>query len=840
MLRESLGKELLFLDGAMGTVLQREGLISGEAPELWNIKRPDAVKRVHAAYLSAGSDIILTNTFGANRVKMPGGADLLRDTVRQGVRLAKDAAVDAARKEGSYLVALDIGPTGKLLKPLGDLSFEDAYDAFFEAVTYGKEAGADIIYIETMTDLYEAKAAVLAAKEACDLPVFATVTFDEKGRLLTGGDIPSAVAMLEGLRVDALGVNCGMGPAQVLRILPEIVRHSSVPVIVKPNAGLPVRQGDETVYDVSPELFAKDLKATVNAGAHLAGGCCGTTPEHIAAAVKSCRHIRVKPIKPADETVVSSYAGAVFIGDDPVIIGERINPTGKSRLKQALLGGDYDTVLKEGIVEQEAASHILDVNVGLPGIDERAVLKETVTRLQSVIRLPLQIDTSNPEALKDAMRAYNGKPMVNSVNASQKSMDNVFPPVAKYGGVVVGLTLDEKGIPDTAEGRCRLAGKIIEEAARYGIPKKDIVIDTLTMAVSADPDSAKITLDAMSMVRERYGVNTLLGVSNVSFGLPARSLLNASFYLMALERRLSAAIINPLSDEMMGVYRSFRALSGLDKDFKAYIGFAGDKKSAAPTREMSGKGGPRPRGGDKDGPVRVSDKKGKPASAKEKPPSEAENSEGEEEGASAALKSAIINGLKEEAGAIASLLTDKLRPMDVINSCVVPALDEVGDGFEAGRIFLPQLLMSAEAAKAAFSALKEKMTSDGVSRAKGEKILLATVKGDIHDIGKNIVKVLLENYGYDVIDMGKDVPPEDIVRETKAGGIKLVGLSALMTTTVESMKETIRQLKAECEDVKVMVGGAVLTREYAAMIGADFYSKDATQSVKYAREVFGE
>ena len=790
MLLDKLGKELLFFDGGMGTLLQQEGLQPGELPEVWNIEHCEAVQKIHKAYFDAGSDIVLTNTFGANAIKFHNDKYTLKEIVEKAIENVRRAAKTANKDE--YYVALDMGPTGKLLKPMGDLCFEDAYNAYKEVMVYGEAAGADLIHIETMSDTYEVKAAVLAAKENTSLPVFVTLIFDEKGKLLTGGDIPSVVAMLEGLRVNAIGMNCGLGPEQMIPILTELSKYSSLPIVIKPNAGLPKQRDGQTYYDVLPDMFAEAMEKIVEKGACVIGGCCGTTPGHIAAMVDKCRGMKI--VKPTykEATLVSSYGKSVVIGDKPIVIGERINPTGKKRFKQALKEHDLDYILKEGVTQEEKGAHILDVNVGLPDIDEVVLMQEVVKELQSVTNLPLQIDTVDTKAMESAMRIYNGKAMINSVNGKQESMDNVFPLIAKYGGVVVGLTLDENGIPETADGRVAIAQKIIDEASKYGIQKKDIVIDVLTLTISSEPDGAKVTLEALKRVREDLGVNTVLGVSNISFGLPNRAIINSNFYTMAMQNGLSAAIINPSSEDMMRSYDSFCALMGYDLNCAEYI----DKYK------------------------KVEDTKVLPS-----------------EKLHLNLKMMIQKGLKEDAvSATRALLTEK-EPLDIINQFLIPALDEVGKGFENGTVFLPQLLMSAEAAKKAFSVLKENMTQSAEMVSEKKKIILATVKGDIHDIGKNIVKVLLENYGFEVIDLGKDVPPELIVEKVLEEDVRLVGLSALMTTTVVSMEETIKLLNEKVPDCKVMVGGAVLNQEYADMIHADFYGKDAMQSVYYAQRI---
>lgn len=785
-LLETLGKRLVFFDGGMGTLLQENGLGAGELPELWNLEHPDIIEKIHRAYLEAGADIIKTNTFGANGAKLHGCGHSVSEIVTAAVGLARKAA-----DEKDALVALDIGPTGKLLRPLGDLGFDDAVALFAEAAKAGEQAGADLVLVETMSDTYECKAAVLAAKESTKMPVFATLIVDERGKLLTGGDIPAAVAILEGLGVDALGLNCGFGPDQMLQFLPQLRECCSVPIIINPNAGLPHDVDGKNVFDVGPEEFAEDLKKMAEGGVWLLGGCCGTTPAHIRAMTSLCAAIPPVPIEKKKLTVISSSQKAVYFGGKPVLIGERINPTGKSRLKQALRDNDMDYLLREAVTQQQNGAHVLDVNVGLPEIDETKVLRHAVQEIQAIVGLPLQIDTSSPEAMEASMRIYNGKPLVNSVNGKQESMEAVFPLVKKYGGAVICLTLDENGIPETAEGRFAIAEKIMKTAEAYGISRKDLIVDTLVMTISAGQENAAITLDALRMVRERLGLCTSLGVSNVSFGLPQREHINAAFFTMALQNGLSAAIVNPNSATMVDAYYAFCALIGTDAQCMDYIGRFSQQETAV-----------------------------KPATGTQVP-----------------LQEAIFRGLKESAGTAASALLAEREPLDIINTEMIPALDRVGMDFEKGTLFLPQLLMSAEAAKAAFEILRARMTEKGETAKKG-KIILATVKGDIHDIGKNIVKVLLENYSFDVIDLGRDVPPETVVETARKQNVKLVGLSALMTTTVVNMEETIRQLNAALPDCKVMVGGAVLTPEYAEKIHADFYSKDAMGSVRYAQSLF--
>ena len=803
-IRERLGKELLFLDGGMGTLLQAEGLAPGELPETWNIEHPEKVEAIHRRYYEAGSDVVLANTFGANVCKFHDDRYTVEEVIRAGIANAKRAGEQIGKE--TY-VALDMGPTGKLLKPMGDLDFDDAYEAFAEAVRYGEKYGADLIHIETMSDTYEVKAAILAAKENSSLPVFVTMIFDERGKLLTGGDVPSVVAMLEGLRVDALGLNCGLGPKQMLPILNDLRRYTSLPIIVKPNAGLPKQKNGETYYDVEPDEFARIMQEVVKEGACVIGGCCGTTPEHIKKLVEECKDLPLREIEKKHDTIVSSYGQAVILDDMPRIIGERINPTGKKKFKEALKNEDMDYILKEAITQQDKGAHILDVNVGLPDIDEVAMMEKVVKELQSVTSLPLQIDTVDGKAMERAMRIYNGKPMINSVNGKQVSMDEIFPLVRKYGGVVVGLTIDEEGIPKDAEGRVRVAGKIINEAAKYGIDKKDIVIDVLTMTISSEKDGAKVTLEALKRVREEFGVRTVLGVSNISFGLPRRPIVNSYFYAMAMQNGLTAGIINPSSEDMMKAYRSYNALMGFDENCTNYIStYAGTTETVTVQASQA-------------------------AAAAGNAPKAA--------GVEMTLKYAIERGLKEEAHHITRDLIGTREPLDIIQEELIPALNVVGEGFEKGTVFLPQLLMSADAAKIAFAVIKDVLASSGQEEEKKEKIILATVKGDIHDIGKNIVKVLLENYGFDVIDLGKDVPPKAIVEKAVEENVTLVGLSALMTTTVVSMEETIKLLREKKPDCKVMVGGAVLNQDYADMIGADFYGKDAMQSVHYAQKFFG-
>ena len=802
-----------FFDGGTGSLFQAKGLKAGEFPEVWNITHPEVCREIHLDYLQAGADLICSNTFGANGLKFKGQPwdgkgerPAASYTVEEIVAAAMKNAKEAAAQAGRGYVALDLGPTGKLLEPLGELPFEEAVRLYRQMVAAGRENGADLILIETMSDSYELKAAVLAAKEeAPELPVFATVIFDEKGKLLTGGNVESVTALLEGLRVDALGVNCGLGPVQMEGIVKELLGVTSLPVIVNPNAGLPRSENGQTFYDIDADQFAQAMAKMADMGACILGGCCGTTPEHIRKTRERCEAIPLKPISHKGRTVVSSYAQAVVLGDKTAIIGERINPTGKSKFKQALRDHNIEYILKEGVTQQDNGAQILDVNVGLPEIDEPQMMEEAVRELQAVIDLPLQIDTSNMEAMERAMRVYNGKPMVNSVNGKAEVMKAVFPLAAKYGGVVVALCLDEEGIPETAEGRIRVAKKIMEEAARYGIGKEDLVFDGLCMTVSSDPKGALTTLETLRRIRDELGCKSVLGVSNISFGLPQREIINSSFFTMAMEAGLNAAIINPNSEAMMRAYYSFNALMDRDPQCGQFI--------EVYSGQTGGLGATIGRGGT--------------ASSQDASPSPH------------ALAAAIERGLKEAACQAARELLETEDPLAVINGQMIPALDRVGKGFEKGIIFLPQLLMSAEAAKGAFAVIREKLEAGGEVQEKKGKIVLATVKGDIHDIGKNIVKVLLENYSYEVLDLGRDVPPERVVETVLKENAPLVGLSALMTTTVPSMEETIRRLREEAPGVRVMVGGAVLTEEYAKTIGADAYCRDAMASVNYAEQVVG-
>ncbi len=791
--RTLLKEKFLILDGGMGTLLQSAGLHPGEYPERWNITQPEVIKKIHADYLAAGSNVISANTFGANSLKF--GDNKLESIIKAAMENARAAINDCDDKEDKF-VALDIGPTGRLLRPLGDFDFEEAVEVFAKTVRLGAKYGADLVILETFSDSYETKAAVLAAKENCDLPVVVTNAYGADGKLMTGATPAAMVAMLEGLRVDAIGANCSLGPKQLRGVVEELLENASLPVVLQPNAGLPRVEGGKTVYDVDAEEFSSDMLEFAKKGVRVLGGCCGTTPEYIEKTAKKLQGLTPMPLSEKNITCVSSYTHAVRFEDEPVLIGERINPTGKKRFKQALMENDIDYILGEGINQQEKGVHILDVNVGLPDIDEPTMLCRAVTELQSVTDLPLQIDTSNTDAMDRALRLYNGKAMINSVSGKSESMDAVFPLAAKYGGLVVALTLDENGIPETAEGRVEVARKILTRASEYGIRAKDIIFDTLAMTVSADNKAAIATLGALKTIKNELGCHTSLGVSNVSFGLPRREVINSTFFALALENGLSAAIMNPYSTDMMKTYYAFRALHGTDANCAEYIEFA----SALP------------------------DEKAQAAAAQTVP----------EENYASELQKAIIKGLRDRAGELCRALLEKTAPLDVVQNEIIPALDVVGQGFEAKKVYLPQLLMSAEAAKAAFEEVKSFMLRDGSEKVSKFPVVIATVKGDIHDIGKNIVKLLLENYGFEVIDLGRDVPPENIVSAVLEKSAPLVGLSALMTTTVPAMEETIKQLRASAPDCRIIVGGAVLTKEYADKIGADHYAKDAMEAVRYA------
>lgn len=750
-------------------------LKAGELPELLNINDPERVYAIHKAYADAGCNIISANTFGANRFKYDNVDEIVKSAVKN------------AKKTGKK-VALDIGPTGKLLKPMGDLDFEECVDIFADVVKAGRDE-VDLVLLETFGDLYEIKAAMLAVKENCDLPLVVSMIFDEKARLLTGADVRTACAVVEGLGADAIGFNCGLGPKQMIPLVEELEKHASIPILVMPNAGLPESVNGETIFNVDPDEFASYMTQIAKMGVSYLGGCCGTTPAHLKAMIEATKDIEDKVPEFKNETIVASYSKSVDLSEGAVI-GERINPTGKKLMKEALRNKDMDYVLRQGITQSEAGAHILDVNMGLPEIDEKEMLCSGVYELQSVLPVPLQLDSGDAEAMEAALRLYNGKAMINSVNGKEKSMKEVFPLAKKYGGVVVCLCLDEDGIPSTAQGRIAIAKKIIKRAAEYRIDKKNLAVDALVMTISTDTNNAIETLNAVDYIRNTLGVNTVLGVSNISFGLPNREAVNMAFYTLAMSRGLSAGIINPNSRPMMNAFYSYKALAGKDESCQEYIKSAVDTEIVQKTENLD-------------------------------------------------LKTAIIKGMKEESARCAKELLENTESLVIINDYIIPALDVVGDGFEKNTIFLPQLLMSADSAKAAFDEIKAHFVMSGAEQVKGEKIIIATVEGDIHDIGKNIVKVLLQNYGFDVMDLGKDVKCEKVLEEAQKNNVKLVGLSALMTTTVPNMEKTIKLLHDNTH-AKVFVGGAVLTRDYAKMINADFYAKDAMESVRIAQEFFEE
>lgn len=778
--------EWTLLDGAMGTMLQAAGMPVGQLPELWNIQHPEIVTRIQRAYVEAGSRVIFANTFGANRHKLSGSGYDVEAVISAGIRAAREAAGDEPVQ-----VALDVGPIGQLLEPLGTLSFAEAYDIFREMVTAGERAGADLIVFETMSDLYEAKAAVLAAKEHTNLPVWVTMTFEATGRTFVGVTVPAMAMTLTGLGVDALGFNCSLGPKELLPMVEELAHWTNLPLILKPNAGLP--DPSTGAYTITPEEFAEEMVQAAKLGVTIMGGCCGTTPDFIKALGSRLAETRPGTRSKADRHGICSATQAVEL-QGVRVIGERINPTGKKRFQQALREGDMGYILERGLEQQDAGADILDVNVGLPGIDESAMMTRVVKALQGVVDLPLQIDSSDPTAIEAGLRAVNGKAIVNSVNGNQEVLDTVLPLCKKYGAAVVGLTMDHRGIPQTAEQRIEIARRILEMALAYGIPREDVFIDCLTLTVSAQQEQAAETLKAVRYVREELGLHTVLGVSNISFGLPAREQITVSFLTQAMYAGLDLPIINPNQQAVMDAVAAFRVLSGQDRDSAAYIERFAEMPEPAVTAKQSG---------------------------------------------AVTLETAIARGLKEETAALTQKALETMSELDVVNNLLIPALDLVGDRYEKQEIFLPQLIHAANAACEGFEIIKKRIAQRGEGSVSKGKIVIATVQGDIHDIGKNIVKVVLENYGYTVIDLGRDVPVETVVEAVIREDVRLVGLSALMTTTVVSMAETIAAIRASGHSCKIMVGGAVLTPEYAAEIGADFYAKDAKQSADIARQVLG-
>lgn len=788
---ELLKSKYIMLDGAMGTMLQKSGMEVGELPELLGITNPELIIDIHKKYVNAGAQIIYTNTFGANCFKLKDSCFSVEEVIKAAVNNAKTAA------EGKALTALDLGPTGKLLEPSGELSFEEAYNAYRQQVIAGKDA--DIIVIETMTDLQELRAALLAAKENSEKPVMCTMTFEENMRTFAGCAISSFAITAEGLGADAIGINCSLGPVQLISAAEELAKHTSLPIVLKPNAGLP--NPEDNSYDITADEFAETMKKYASLGVKFFGGCCGTTPEYIE---KTKTALKGADFSAEKENIsyasVCSSAKTVMI-NSPRVIGERINPTGKKKFRQALMDNDIGYILNQAIEQETAGAEILDVNVGLPEINEKEMMVKIVKALCCVTTLPLQIDSTNPEVIEAALRIYPGKAIVNSVNGEEKSLKEILPIVKKYGAAVVALTLDENGIPKKAEERVKIAEYILKEALKLGIKKENIFVDCLTLTVSAEQDSAQETLKALSIVKKELGLKTVLGVSNISFGLPCRELVNSSFLTMALSAGLDLPIINPNAAAMMGAVRSFRVLKGIDKNSEEYVKAYAD--SAVTTSQA------------------VSQKSAKPLNEEKKD-----------------LKYCVRSGLVEESAKLTEEALKKEDALFIVNNYLVPALDDVGVDFEENKIFLPQLILSANAAQSAFEVIKEHIKKSGSQAVSKGTIILATVKGDIHDIGKNIVKVLLENYGYDVLDLGRDVEPKLILDTAKEKNVKLVGLSALMTTTLSSMEETIKLLK-EKYNCRVMVGGAVLTKEYAEKIGADFYGKDAKGAVDIAKKVFG-
>ena len=772
------------LDGAMGTMLQKSGMKPGTIPETLNITDPEMVAAVHRAYIRAGSQIVYANTFGANSLKLKGTGFTAGEVIRAGIRIARECG-----RETGALTGLDVGPLGGMLEPLGSLPFEEAVRLYAEMMRAGAESGADLIAIETMSDLAETRAAVIAAKEQPGLPVYVTMSFDASGRTFTGCTPASMARTLEGLGADAVGVNCSLGPAEMVSIVREIAANTRLPVIAKPNAGLP--DPVTGAYGVDAEAFAAAMEKLAEEGAEILGGCCGTDPEFIRVLGE---RVARRPRKRAD------IGGAVCTG--PVclrtngirVIGERINPTGKKRLQQALLEEDLDYLVDLAIRQADAGADLLDVNVGYPGVDEVRMLPRAVQAIQAAVDLPLQLDTTNPEALEAALRVYQGKAAVNSVNGKEESLQTVLPLVKKYGAAVVGLTLDEQGIPKTAEGRLAIARKILERAEALGIPREDVWIDCLTLTVSAQQDQAMETLKAVRMVREQLGLNTVLGVSNISFGLPKRLLITQAFLASALEAGLSLPIVNPNQPEIMDVIAARKVLTGEDAECRAYVErFAGTEEERKPTAA-----------------------------------------------AEMTLQEAIRRGLRKEAGRLTAEAVQTRSEMEIVERELIPALEKTGEGYEQGKVFLPQLLSAAQAAQAAFEEIRGSLLKKGEKGTERGTLIMATVQGDIHDIGKNIVITVLENYGYRVLDLGKDVPPENIVQEARTKGIRLVGLSALMTTTLPAMAETVRQLKELPEPPRVMVGGAVVTADYARSIGADYYARDVRDAVKITNQVFGK
>jgi len=797
-LKDRLGKEVIIFDGAMGTVLQQRGLKAGDVPEKLNIEKSKEIIDIHKSYLKAGAEILTTNTFGANALKMEEIDYSVEEVIAAGVENAKAAVLESGLEAA---VALDMGPLGELLEPMGSLTFDEAYNLYQQQVLVGVEYGADLIHIETIADLYEARAAVLAAKENSNLPVFCTLTFEEDGRTFTGGSIRSMISVLEGLGVDGLGLNCSLGPEKLEPLVEEVLKYSETPVILQANAGLPVVEEGETVFKISPEEYFKPLARLYEKGLAVVGGCCGTNEDFIALIAENLKNKKVKKRKITRESLVCSPSQYLKL-DGVNVVGERINPTGKAAFKQALRNEDLDHILKVAVEEVDAGADILDVNLGLPDIDEKAMMVKVIKELQGILDIPLQIDSSDPEVIEEALRYYNGTAIVNSVNGEREVLENTLPAVKKYGAAVIGLTMDDNGIPDTAAGRFAVAERIVKKAAEYGISRDKIIIDCLTLTASAQQEGVKETLKALKMVREKLGVKTTLGVSNVSFGLPARPVLNRTFLSMALYQGLNLPIIDPNDQEMMAAVKAAAVLNNLDPGAAQYIEYMAENES---------------------------DNDSKAA---------AENSG--ENNSKADLKTVIVKGLKTEAGRLTEEILQEKEALEIVNDYLIPALDTVGERYEKGEIFLPQLVQSAETVKEAFAVLKAEMARTGGRDISKGKIVMATVKGDVHDIGKNIVKTVLENYGYQIIDLGRNVNIKEVVKAVKENEIKLLGLSALMTTTVKNMEKTIKAVREAAPATKIMVGGAVLTADYAEMIEADYYARDAKEAVEIAKKIFKE
>jgi 5-methyltetrahydrofolate--homocysteine methyltransferase len=795
-LKDRLGKEVILFDGAMGTVLQQRGLKAGDVPEKLNIEKSKEIVEIHKSYLKAGAEILTTNTFGANALKMEEIDYSVEEVISAAVENARKAVVESGIEAA---VALDMGPLGELLEPMGSLSFDEAYNLYQQQVLVGVESGADLIHIETIADLYEARAAVLAAKENSNLPVFCTLTFEEDGRTFTGGSIRSMISVLEGLGVDGIGLNCSLGPEKLEPLVEEVLQYSKLPVILQANAGLPVMENGETVFKISPAEYFKPLARLYEKGLAVIGGCCGTNEEFISLIAENLKNKKVKEREVIKESLVCSPSQSVDLAGVNVV-GERINPTGKAAFKDALRNGDLDYILKVAVEEVDAGANILDVNIGLPDIDEKEIMVRLIKELQGILDVPLQIDSSDPEVIEAALRYYNGTAIVNSVNGEAEVLEKTLPAVKKYGAAVIGLTMDDNGIPDTAAGRFAVAERIVNKAAEFGISRDKIIIDCLTLTASAQQEGVKETLKALNMVKEKLGVKTTLGVSNVSFGLPARPVLNRTFLSMALYQGLNLPIIDPNDNEMMADVKAAAVLNNIDQGAADYIEYMAETEN----------------------------KSGSANSAKEI------KNESEEKD----LQSVIIKGLKSEAARLTEAVLKEKKAIEVVNEYLIPALDIVGERYEKGEIFLPQLVQSAETVKEAFAVLKAEMARTGGRDISKGKIIMATVKGDVHDIGKNIVKTVLENYGYQIIDLGKNVNIKEIVSTVKVNKIKLLGLSALMTTTVKNMEKTIKKVREICPETKIMVGGAVLTADYADMIEADFYARDAKEAAEIAKQIF--